>query len=55
MANHASLSRAQAEALSKFLEKHMPDSLDELAEAHGTEDAFRLTQLRERLKKAAKK
>lgn len=51
MANQASLSRAQTIALSKWLELSMPESLDELAEKIGTENAFRLTTLRERLKK----
>lgn len=54
MANHTSLSRAQAEALSAWLEATMPTSLDELAEKVGTENAFRLTNLRERLKDSAK-
>lgn len=54
MPNHTSLSHAQAKALSKWLEATMPNSLDELAEKVGTEEAFRLAQLRERLKERTK-
>jgi len=51
MANVASLSEAQARALGKYLSKHLPESLDELVAELGLEDAFRVKQLEERLRK----
>lgn len=54
MANVASLSKTQAEALSAWLEATMPNSLDELAEKIGPDNAFRLVKLRERLKESVK-
>lgn len=54
MANVASLSKTQAEAISAWLEATMPDSLDELAEKIGADNAFRLVKMRKRLKDSAK-
>lgn len=48
MANYASLSRKQLKALHAFLEKQMPESIDELVEQIGQEDAFTLTLLKSR-------
>lgn len=51
MANQLSLSGAQVRALDKMFEKHVRDrSLDDLAAEYGTEEAFRLHSLAERVK-----
>lgn len=49
MANHASLSQKQAEALFRFLDKHLDPSLDKMSKEMGVEDTFTLVRLRERL------
>lgn len=49
MGNHASLSLKQVEALAKFLEIKLGDSVDELIEEMGEADAFTLVLLRKRL------
>jgi len=49
MANHASLSRKQAEALYRFLDKHLHTSVDKMISVMGVEDTFTLVRLRERL------
>ncbi len=51
MANHASLSKKQAIALRRFLKLKLGDSIDELVEELGQEDAFVLTLLLQRLER----
>jgi len=53
MANQASLSNAQVRVLAAFLKKHVPASLDKLANEVGAEDALRLLQLKERMERLA--
>ena len=50
MANHASLSKKQADALQRFLEAKLGDSIDELVAEIGESDAFVLVLLHRRLK-----
>lgn len=49
MGNHASLSKNQAEALGRFLQKTLGDSVDTLIKEVGVKDAFTLVSLKERL------
>lgn len=51
MANHASLSKKQAIALRRFLKLKLGDSVDDLVEEIGQEDAFVLTLLYQRLER----
>lgn len=51
MANHASLSKKQATALRRFLKLKLGDSIDELVEELGQEDAFVLVLLHQRLER----
>ena len=51
MANHASLSKAQAESLLIFLRLKMPESIDDLVEEIGKDDAFRVSLLMDRLER----
>lgn len=55
MANAASLSHKQARALSRFLTSKLGDSIDELVEEIGEEDAFVLVVLRRRLQETVSK
>ena len=50
MGNHASLSKNQAVALGRYLERTLPESADALIKDVGVEDAFTLLRLKERLK-----
>jgi len=49
MANHASISRKQAGALYRFLDKYLDTSVDRMIDEMGVEDTFTLIRLRERL------
>ena len=49
MANHASLSKKQADALQRFLKIKLGDSVDELVKELGQQDAFVLVLLHQRL------
>ncbi len=49
MASHITLSKKQSVALSKYLQATLGDSVDELVEKIGQEDAFTLLTLNQRL------
>ena len=49
MAAHLTISKGQSEALNAFLDKHLPESIDDLVEQVGQDHAFKLLKLKARL------
>lgn len=51
MASHMSITEPQAKALNKFIEAKLPETIDELVQEMGQEDAFRIYAVHQRLPK----